>query len=94
MRNVNLRMSAILLVVAVPQRLRPLALKALLNHAIGNDVTAGYVIVRTEDLQRGGPDGLRQADRAVRSSEATPPVLMCLLALALRPYDPGQADHR
>ena len=66
LRNVNLRMSAILLVVAVPQRLRPLALKALLNHAIGNDVTAGYVIVRTEDLQRVGPDGLRQVDRAVR----------------------------
>jgi integrase len=30
---------------------RPLALKALLNHAIGQDVTAGYVIMTTEDLR-------------------------------------------
>jgi integrase len=30
---------------------RPLALKALLNHTIGQDVTAGYVITTTEDLR-------------------------------------------
>jgi hypothetical protein len=30
----------------------PLALKALVNHAIGGDVTAGYVQMTTERLRR------------------------------------------
>jgi integrase len=30
---------------------RPIALKALLNHSVGNDVTTGYVITTTEDLR-------------------------------------------
>jgi integrase len=30
---------------------RPMALKALLNHSVGNDVTTGYVITTTEDLR-------------------------------------------
>ena len=29
----------------------PLALKALVNHAVGNDVTSGYVIMTTDRLR-------------------------------------------
>jgi integrase len=38
----------------------PLALKALVNHAVGNDVTAGYVVMSTERLKEAAQ---RVADR-------------------------------
>jgi hypothetical protein len=37
--------------VARLAKVRELELKGLLNHAIGQDVTAGYIITTTEDLR-------------------------------------------
>ena len=37
--------------IAESTDISPLALKALVNHAIGTDVTAGYVLMVTERLR-------------------------------------------